>query len=188
MSFNTDPPLKTSSTPLATNGLFLRAGEYTETVGVLVTCLTDRACAADNGVVDRAIKDYDFGDSVNVQANTPIHAHRRNQAMYFRVRLQNGSVGAQTFLRLHTRFVDDVPEDSSEAINGNIVAFMNMVENRSDSDSRLLQLNDAVGTENDTDYDFDVFQTILCPVCPLHLPIHTSKTPTSVTRGICKTT
>jgi len=159
--------LNRSSTPLASNGLFLGSGEYTEKVGVLVTCFTDRACvltmewSTDN-------ENYDFGDSINVQANTPVYAHRRNQAMYFRVRLQNGSVGAQTFLRLHTRFVDDVPEDSNEAINGNIVSFMNMVENRLDSlDSRLLQSNNAIGTENDTDYDFDVFQTILVPSLPV---------------------
>lgn len=113
--------LNRSNTPLEINGEYLGQGENTVKVGVLVSCHTDRASvltlewSPDNN-------NFDFTEELTVQANVPFNVHRRNLATYFRVRLVNGAIGAQTFLRLHSRFVDDVPEDVLEDINLKITA------------------------------------------------------------------
>lgn len=101
--------------------------------GVLVTCITDQ-----NGTLTIEWTDdyenWDFQSIHSIQANSPFSITKQNLGTYLRVSLENNSGSDQTFLRLNTRLINDVP-DNNESVPVNHILFENSVVADNDTSS-----------------------------------------------------
>ena len=103
--------LNSTSTLLVDGASYNGYSEYCNKQGVLVSCKTDQDGVltlfwSEDGV------NFDFTDVFNIVASTPFSLSTYNRGQYFKLSLLNNSGSDQTYLRLFSRFIDDVPDSS----------------------------------------------------------------------------
>lgn len=118
--------------------------------GVIVSLKTDQ-----NGVLtlywSNDMENWDFTSVHNVTGGTPLVVTKQNQGSYFKISVENDSGNDQTYLRVHARFVNDVPDLDNVTMNvsGNIATIPVVESTLWDSDTVLA---DAVSASVNTQY------------------------------------
>lgn len=88
--------------------------------GSLITCKTDQ-----NGILTVEWSDdlihWDFSATHNIAAGIPYKCQEQNLGTFIKVSLENNSGSDQTYLRLMTRFISDIPDANVDTFTSQIL-------------------------------------------------------------------
>lgn len=115
--------------------------------GIQVTCVTDQ-----NGLLtiewSNDLTNWDFVKEHPVVASTSFDCTEQNLGRYVKVSLENNSGANQTFLRLHTRFVNEIPNKNQ---NQQVYVSSTLWDNELVADEQSTESVDLLNTDGRVD-------------------------------------